>query len=292
MYIVEVTPFSKSMRSNSLSYFSSTKVAPGSIVTVPLRSKDIKGLVIGVKSAKESKSELRTSDFALKKIKGVSKKVLFSKEFTEAAKEVAEYFATSTGSIIQSLIPSNIIDDILKLQKTSGVKSVQEEVENPKYILQSSDHDRYSEYRSIIRGQFAQNKSVLFCVPTIEDGNLAEKELSRGIEKHTFILNSRLSKTKIISNWNEIINRKKPSLVIVTSGFVGIPINDIGIIIVEKENSNAYRTNRRPYFDLRFFFEQYASAMGATFLLGDLMLRAETLWRYDQHEFIEHDDNS
>ncbi|HMP67429.1 MAG TPA: primosomal protein N' [Candidatus Paceibacterota bacterium] len=306
MYIIEVTPFSKSIRTNSLSYFSSQEISLGSIVTVPLRSKKIKGLVTKTKSIKDSKTEIKSSEFALKKISGVSKNILFSEKFLLASEETANYFATSTGSIIRTLIPDNVFENIDKIKKNERKESKNSKIENkikkhvaqnledesntkrPKYILQTEDRDRYSEYKSIIREQFAKNKSVLFFVPTIEDGNYAEEELSRGIEKHTYVLNSKISKNEIIKKWGEIINREKPSLIITTPGFAGIPVDNLGVMIIERENSNSYRTKSRPYFDLRFFLEKYAHNIGANLIVGDLMLRAETLARYDQQEFFEH----
>jgi primosomal protein N' (replication factor Y) (superfamily II helicase) len=291
MYIIEVTPFSRSIRSPSLSYFSSQEILPGSIVSIPLRNKTIKGLAINSTPIKDLKTEIKNSQFALKKIKGVSKNILFTNEFIKAAEETANYFATGSGSIIQALIPENILENIDKLQKSAPViKEIKkfETQTQPKYILQTEDKDRYSEYKSIIREQFARNKSILFCVPTVEDANYAEKELSRGIEKHTFVLHSKVGKNEIIKKWNEITTRDKPSLIIVTAGFVGIPLPNLGIIIVERENSASYKTKKRPYFDFRFFFEKYANALGANYMLGDLMLRAETLWRYSEQEFLEH----
>jgi primosomal protein N' len=319
MYIVEVTPFSKSMRTDSLSYFSKTKVLPGCVVTVPLRSKSTKGLVTAVKNVKDLKTELRQSQYTLKKVTGVSKNILFSEEFLTAAAKSAEYFATSSGSIIQGLIPKNLLNDIEKLKKAPAPKNkkilngssgantpansksessnskenvpvaetTDEETEHPKYIIQTEDKDRYSEYKSIIRGQFAKGKSVLFCVPTMEDGMYAKDSLSRGIESHTFVLNSKMTKTQLVKSWNEVVDRDKPSLIIVTGGMTGIPIANLGTIILERESSNAYKTRQRPHFDMRYFIEEYASALNADFIVGDLMLRAETLWRYDQHEFTE-----
>jgi primosomal protein N' len=76
MYIVEVTPFSKSIRNDSYSYFHSKPIKVGSIVTVPLRNRNVKGLVVDCKNGKNLKSELRSSDFAIKKVKGVSKALL------------------------------------------------------------------------------------------------------------------------------------------------------------------------------------------------------------------------
>ncbi len=291
MYIIEVTPFSRSVRSPSLSYFSSQEILPGSIVSVPLRNKTMKGLTISSTPIKDLKTEIKNSQFSLKKIKGVSKNILFTNEFIKAAEETANYFATGTGSIIQAMIPENILENIDKLQKSVPTKKENKKTDSqnqPKYILQTEDKDRYSEYKSIVREQFAKNKSILFCVPTVEDANYAEKELSRGIEKHTFVLHSKVGKNEIIKKWNEIATRDKPSLIIVTAGFVGIPLPNLGIIIVERENSASYKTKKRPYFDFRFFFEKYANALGANYMLGDLMLRAETLWRYSEQEFLEH----
>jgi len=288
MYIIHVTPFSKSIRAQSYTYFSSTKITPGAIVSVPLRSKDIKGLVTGIQDVKELKSQIKSSSFALKKVKGVSRNLLFSKEFLVAANETSNFFATSTGSIINSLLSKNIIDEIDKLQKMPEKETGVEAVKHPKFILQSGDQDRYSEYRSIVREQFAKNKSVLFCVPTIEDAEYAEKTLSRGIENHTFVLNSSKTKKQIVKTWNEVVIRPRPCLVIVTGSFIGIPIKEIGTIIIDRENSGAYKINRRPFFDLRYFIEAYASVLGINLILGDLMLRAETLWRHDQQEFHEY----
>ncbi|HRY31136.1 MAG TPA: primosomal protein N' [Candidatus Paceibacterota bacterium] len=291
MHIVEVTPFSRSVRSSSLSYFSGQKVSPGAIVTIPLRNKLTKGLVIGCSEVKNLKSEIKSSRFALKKIRSISKNSLFSKEFISAAEKTAHYFATGTGTIIQSLIPEEVLKNVSRFQKDLGAKEKDKETgkdSRPKYILQTEDKDRYSEYKSIIREQFARGKSILFCAPTIEDANYAEEELARGIEKHTFVLHSKVSKNKMIERWKEITVRDRPSLVIATVGFVGVPLEKIGVIIVERESSASYKTRRRPYFDFRFFLEKYAEAMGVNYLLGDLMLRVETLWRYGQQEFLEH----
>jgi len=288
MYIVEVTPFSNSIRTDSLSYFSSQKIELGSIVTVPLRNKNIKGLVIDIKDVKNMKSELKDSSYALKKIKGVSKNSLLSAAFIESAKETANYFATSTGSIIQSIIPQIIFDDSSKfLIKTEKLEKLAE-TESPKYILQSEENDRYSEYKSIIREKFAKGQSVFFCAPTIEDVKYAEDKLTRGIEKHAFTLHNRKTKKQISETWNEVTSRKKPTLVIATPVFVSIPLKNTGIIIVERESSSAYKTFKRPNFDTKFFIEKYAKNMKADFMVGDLMLKTETLARYDNHEFFEY----
>ena len=290
MYIVEVTPFNKLIRNDSYSYFSTKPINIGSIVSVPLRNKTVKGLVIDCKDGKELKSELRSSNFSIKKIKGVSKDVLFKKEFIDAVSDTAEYFATSIGATIESVVPKIVFEEVDKFKKNnqSAEKIKKTKTQSQKYVLQTEDDDRYSEYKSIIREKFAKNKSVIFIVPTIEDCSIAKEKLSRGIEKNTFILNSKVTKKKILETWLEINGSEKPILLIATAKFVSMPISNIGIIIVERENSSAYRTQKMPYFDLRYFIEKYAEKKEIPFLYGDLMLRTETLKRYDDQIFFEY----
>jgi len=290
MYIVEVTPFSKSIRNDSYSYFSSKPIDVGSIVTVPLRNRNVKGLVVDCKSGKNLKSELRSSDFAIKKIKGVSKDIFLRKEFIKAVEETADYFATSVGAVIESLVPKIVFDEIDKFKKINDVsteKVKKTDTKSQKYVLQTEDADRYSEYKSIIREKFAKKESVIFIVPTIEDCNVAKEKLSRGIEKDTYVLSSKNTKKQLLETWAKINESKKPVLLIATTKFISLPISNIGMIIIERENSSAYRTQKMPYIDLRFFAEKFAEKINVPFLYGDQMLRTETLKRYDDHVFFE-----
>lgn len=287
MYIVEITPLVKSIKKESLSYFSSANISVGSIVTVPLRNRTVKGLVIGLKEIEDKKTEIRALDYSLKKITGVSKNTIFSSGFISAAEKTSNFFATSTGSILNAMIPSSLSDSLDKLEKKI-IDKEKKESSGRKYIIQTEDEDRYSEYKSIIRQQFAKEKTTIFCVPTVEEANYAMEKLTRGIQTHTFILHSQKTKKEVLSTWNEITKYKRACLVICTPIFVGVPAYNPGLFIIERDSSSAYRTRQRPLFDMRFFIEEYANASGADLIIGDLMLRSETLLRYDEHELFEH----
>ena len=70
-------------------------------------------------------------------------------------------------------------------------------------------------------------------------------------------------------------------LIIGTPPFLSIPKKDIGTVILEHENSNAYKMIRRPHLDLRVFAEIYASKINAKFIMADEILRYETIGRID-----------
>jgi primosomal protein N' (replication factor Y) len=61
--------------------------------------------------------------------------------------------------------------------------------------------------------------------------------------------------------------------------FLSIPRYDIESIILDRESAGAYTLQTRPFVDLRVFAEEFARAIGADLILGDLFLRTETLYR-------------
>jgi len=291
MRVIEVIPISRGISKETLSYFTGSDVSIGSIVKVPLRKRTVPALVISSKEVDESKSEIKNYSYQLKKIKKVKAFNLLKKEFVESSSKIADYYAGSTGSVLSSIIPKVFIenaDDFSSLSesivnnKTNGDSPIQE-----KFILQSSDEDRYIHYKSIIREEFARGSSVFFCLPTIQDIKKAVEKLQKGIESYTFILHSGLSKKEIIDTINKISIEDHPLLIIATGGFLSIPQRKIGTIILDKENSRSYKTQVKPYIDMRKFAEIFSEKIKAKIIFGDLLLRAETIWRYKNAELIE-----
>ncbi len=281
-------PITKSIRTEHLSYFSIKDVEIGSIVTIELRKKLVRGIVLNKKDGMANKEELKSQRFSLKKIRSVSQNTILQKQFISACQKTAEYFATSTGSIISALVPAKIFENIKEL----SVPTIQTEAtdlneQTEKYVIQDQFEERYASYKSLARESFAKHKSVIFLCPTSEDVLKTEKLISKGIEDHTFTFTSTITKSQLIKNWNTVIENKRPVLIISTGQFISIPRHDVGTIIIEQESSNAYRTQHMPYIDIRFLAETYASIIGARFFFGDIALRSETLARYDTHEFLE-----
>jgi primosomal protein N' len=288
MYILEIMPLTKSIRVEHLSYFSTKDIEIGSLVTIELRKKIVHGIVLNKKDGLASKEELKSQKFSLKKIRGVSKNTILQNQFIITCNKSAEYFATSTGSIINTLVPKKIFENIKELktpQEQRGHSNLNEQSE--KYIIQDQFDERYASYKSLVRESFAKGGSVIFICPTIEDIERSKKLLSKGIEDHTFTFNSAMTKAQLIKSWNGVIEHNRPVLIIATGSFISIPRHDIGTIIIEQESSNSYRTQYMPYIDIRYCAEVYAEVIGARFFLGDIALRSETLSRYDTHEFLE-----
>jgi primosomal protein N' len=288
MFIIEVIPISKSVKIDTLSYFTSKEITIGSIVTVPLRSKNVSAIVIAIRNAEDIKSEIRNADFSLKKLDKVKSKEFFGKEFMEMVKDLALYNATSIGSVINSLAPEYLLENInkLKIEDREKRKSLKSNLNREKYAVQGDDEERHGEWKSLIRQEFAKKKSILFINPTIEDAEHSFELLERGIEGYAFLLHGSLDPKQIIETWNKIIAEDHPVVIITTGAFLSIYRSDIETIILDKESSRAYKIQKKPYLDIRNAVEILADKIKAKIFFADNLLRVETLYKETKSEIV------
>ncbi len=287
MFIIEVIPISKSVKVDALSYFTLKELTIGSIVTVPLRSKNISAIVISIRNAEDIKSEIKSASFSLKKLDKVKSKEFFGKEFMAMVNELARYNATSVGSVISTLVPEYLLKNINKL-KTQGKNNAKSKSisAKEKFAVQGDDEERHGEWKSLIRQEFAKKKSILFINPTIEDAEHSFELLEKGIEGYAFLLHGSLDPKNIVETWNKIIQEDHPVVIITTGAFLSIYRSDIETIILDKESSRSYKIQKRPYIDIRNAVEMLADKFDARLFFADNFLRIETLYRETQAEII------
>lgn len=289
MKIISVIPLKKSILKGDLTYFTSLNISVGNIVSVPIRSKQTLALVTSTEELEEAKSDIKEMNFNLKKVtedKGAS---IFLKEYLDAVFDTSKYFAQNKNNSITSLIPSIFLekyDHLLKIQNdtksnSNNKQTEEKKIKAEKVLLQYGEEDRISTYKTLIRESFAKGKSVFMVLPTESDIEKFGSQLSKGIEQFTFTMHSGVSPKKILITYENIITSSHPVLIIGTAPFLSTPRRDIGTIILEHENGNAYRIQRRPHFDLRIFVEIYASKINAKLVIADEILRFETIGRVE-----------
>jgi len=287
MKIVTVLPLKKAILKGDLTYFTNLDIAVGRIVYVPVRNKQTLALVISVKELKEMKGNVKGMDFSLRKVIKDKGNSVFLEEFLDTVFDTAKYFAQNKNNVLASLIPNIFIenyDKTMHLTPPSAPLSLSRreaggEVKPEKLLFQYPLLDRISIYKTLVRESFAKNKSIFMAVPTQFDIEKFTSQLSKGIEQFTFSMHSGVSTKKNLMAYEKIMTEAHPVLIIGTPPFLAIPRKDIGTIILEHENSNAYKMIARPYLDLRIFVEIYASKINAKLILADEILRYQTIER-------------
>lgn len=291
MFVIAVTPINKGIFKDQLSYFSTQEIPIGSIVTVPVKNRSLDALVIGSRSATDLKSELKNSNFALKKIGSVKKFGLFLPEFLAACAETADHYALTLGQAIKAALPQVILENLERSQRLPNVDKIPEPensdgtVKQNKFILQDAPEERLSYYKALIRESFAKKQSVLLLLPVAGDVEKYAAAFGAGIKDFTVVLHGDLPKKTLWQNWNKAIDSAHPLLLIATPGFLAIARRDLKVIVLEKESHTSYRSFNRPVIDFRFLAEKLADQLSARFILGDLVLRAETIFKTERGDY-------
>ncbi len=289
MYIATVIPIKKGLQKEYLTYFSVNDIPLGAIVTVPVRAQIIDAIVIHSEDATSMKSDLKSAEYQLKKIITVKGQSPFTKEFFMACERMKDYAVSSTGTIIQNLLPAVFLENIKDLEQSKqseGVETV-ENIKHEKVIFQALTSDRASFYRTLIREAFAKKESVFICVPTRYDIEEWKGALIKGIEPYVFAFHSDMTKKALVSAYNKTMSEPHPILMIGTGMFLSIPRHDTKTIILEHESSEAYKQFMRPYIDIRSFIEVLSSIQKSKLIFGDTLLRPDTLYRHDEGELGE-----
>ncbi len=292
MKIISIIPLKKNTLRGDLTYFTNLDIAVGNIVSVPIRNKETLALVTSSEELTERKSNIKNMNFNLRKVTKNKGSSIFLKEFLSTIFDTSKYFAQNKNSAVASLIPNIFLEEYDKIVPTKvgiptevGAKKNEQKLRAEKLLFQYPLEDRISIYKTLIRESFAKGKSIFIVMPTFFDIEKFTNQLSKGVEQFTFPIHSGISTKKNLITYEKIINSTHPALIIGTAPFLSIPKKDIGTIILEHENSNAYRMIARPHFDLRVFVEIYASKINAKFIMADEILRYETIGRKDIDNF-------
>lgn len=287
-YLIEVSPLKKTPLQEGLSYFGSEKLIPGQIVRVNIRNQNVPGVVLSCTDAREEKANLRKARFALRKInKGDIQEVALSEALLKATKETAKYYVSSERAILENILPKIIIQEPGKFLEKAKTKKNEKETNPEPLLLQMESIERYAQYRRLIRESFARGASVLLICPTHLDVEKIKPELSFGIEEFvwSFTLKDKPSEAK--KNWHKAKAEKHPILFITTPAGLAFEREDLDTLILERENSRAYRSIGSISIDWRFFIRKLAKEKKVEFISGDSILSLKTLLEYKKGLYSE-----
>lgn len=278
MSLLEVIPLKKGLLRESLTYFSSLDVEVGDIVEIPLRKSKVKALVIAIRDAREAKHELRSSDFALRKVEKVLKgERIVSPSLLKAVERTSEYYAGNTGSILGAIWSDQMMEMAEASAKPDSKNESATQEEYSKTAMEGDDEERMSSLRSIIRQNFARKCSIMIIVPTALDGEYIKAKLEKGIEEYTLLLHSKLTKKEVATLKTKLADYTHPYLILATPTFIALTRSDTREIIIERANSRNFRLRERPYLDWKRLIEYFCEEAGKSLTYSDITLPIEIL---------------
>jgi primosomal protein N' len=287
MNLITVIPLSRAKVAPTLSYFTAADAPVGAVVSVPLRSKSIHAIIIESRPVEDLKAEIKSAPYEIRKLVKIKANAFFPSSFMEAARTLADYYATNIGNIVNAVVSDAILENANKIPPPlpmqasfiSGTPSPDET-----YAVQGDDNDRISAWRSLIRQEFARKRSLAFYAPTVEDAARLFASLEKGIEGYIFLLHSGLTAKKIVTTWKAAADTNHPIVIVATSSFSLLPRADIETVVIERENARGWISQRAPYIDSRHALETVNRRARRTVYLADCLLCTETLYRVEEKE--------
>ncbi|MBI5138763.1 MAG: hypothetical protein HZA95_03115 [Candidatus Vogelbacteria bacterium] len=284
MFILNVIPLDRGIFKDELTYFSANHVSIGSILKVPVRNKTIYAFVIGNQDAKSQKIQLKTQSFELKKIGKLESEKFLSEAYVKACIRSATYFAQHIGQTISCQVPRLIMSSPKKYY------TLNDEVKNitgrrQEFALQDEAAGRLALVKRQIRERFAKKQSVIILLPTISAVEFYFKNITKGIERYSFMLHGSMSNREVKNAWKNAVLEEHSVVIVMTPYFLSIPRLDTGCIIVESEHSSAYMTISRPFIDHRIFARFLSEELGADYIVADDLLSMESIAKVESGEY-------
>lgn len=272
MFVIEVIPLERGIKAETLSYFSSECYTRGTVLRIPVRSKTILGIAIGVQEVSAAKTALRAATFSLRRLPHQKKTGTLSPACIKTAEELAYMYASSVGAVLYTLLAPEIKSGNIPLPRTHHPETVEQHTPE---VLCANKKTRHVAYRSLVREIFAHSGSVLFVVPTTAEADELMHVLSSGIEERTIQLTSTMTKRQLGEAYHALEDFSKSKVIIATTAHSMIERHDITLVVIEHARSSFFTEKTRPYLDRRDVLKVHAQHAGRRLLFADLLVRSE-----------------
>ncbi len=284
MYVIEVVPLTIIPRNQTqiLSYFFNQALEIGSVVEVDLNRRKINAIVIGSDTIRNSKLNYKKGvNFELKKISRVlSSEPQVGNWQLKIAAYLANYYYAPLGLSLKTVLPPFFMKKgydfkILDLEQTLKNKFGSEN--NSKFIYANLKNHSL-DYIDEIQKKILNGKQIFLMVAE----NTAAKYF---LEKYAFLMpefvSSKLNNKKTYELWQNVQSRKS-KLIIGTRIGLFLPFQNLGLIIVDDESNEAYKSDMTPRYKGNDIVHEIARLHGAETIYSAVFPRLETYHEKDE----------
>ena len=274
MFIIEVIPLVKinARELQLLTYFSSKEPKIGSLVLIPLGKNKAKAIVIKIGPLKEKKIDIKKSNFKLRPIsKILSSESIVSSAQVSLALWISNYYLCPIGLALKLFLPKSFLRRKNLTEGKSTISFVQ-----PKELSSNAKpskpillwtKERSNFYSKVIEKTIHQNRQVLILVPETKQIKYFY-QLAKKISAKTAKIDSRIAPKQELEIWKKI-SQSEINIIIGTRKALFLPFSNLGLIIVEQEESSNYKSwDQHPRYHTRTVALKLAQLFKIKIILG------------------------
>ena len=243
-----------------LTYESEYELKTGNIVEIRLNNKEKNGVII---------SKISKPDFKCNEILNV-KDEYFTQAVISNAKFISDYYVCSLGDALNLFVPFRKNPSIVQKSVKSNIELSDLQQKAYEFIEKKSRSLLFGDtgsgkseiYIKSIEGCINSGKNAIFLMPEIGLTPQMKKRLKRVFGDMVAIWHSKVTK-KAKEKILEDLRNGKISLIAGTRSALFLPVSNLGLIVVDEENDDSYKSNQRPRYnakDLALLFVKRARA--------------------------------
>ncbi|HPZ15290.1 MAG TPA: primosomal protein N' [Sphaerochaeta sp.] len=253
-------------------------VAVGKRVSVPFGQRKMTGFVIAL-------TDEVSGDFAIKEIERVIDKVAVYGEGTIALAEwMASFYLCSHGQALSLMIPTGRAEskvaaldfadqvsfepiETLSAEQQGAIDEINAGRSMMYYLYGVTGSGKSEVYLRAAEAVIKEGRSVIYLVPEITLTHQLSRMVSARFGNAVAILHSALTPSQRLKEWKKI-QSGEARLAIGARSAIFAPFSDLGLIIIDEEHENSYKSGSTPRYHARQVAQYRAQSEGATLIMG------------------------
>ena len=269
--------------SNIFTYHSDIKLKKGDIVLVPLRNRELEGIVLNETDKPNFKTKSikqKIASFSEKKLKiidFISKYYLCS--FGEAA-GLFQFMEEKIGSGKEEFqVSSDKIKTDIKLSDKQKKALEFLEKEDTAILFGDTGSGKTEIYIKLIEETINKGQEVIFLLPEIAITSQMEYRLKKHFGNLIEIWHSKITKKKKEKILKEI-NEGKIKIIAGARSALFLPFENMGLIIVDEEHDDSYKSSQRPKYNAKDLAIVFGKTYKAKVVLGSATPLISDLYKF------------
>ncbi|MFA5699184.1 MAG: primosomal protein N' [Sphaerochaeta sp.] len=245
---------------------------------VPFRNRELTAYIVTEKDHDDSSFEIKP----LKRM--IDTEPIFNDEIIQLAEWISRFYLCSEGEAIALIIPGGRRDSALpaldqeEALSVERIEQLSREQEAALETILTSDKrifylhgvtgsGKSEVYLRAAEAVIAEGKSVIYLVPEITLTHQLATLVAKRFENRVAILHSALTPSQRLKEWRKIL-RGEVDLAIGARSAVFAPFTNLGLIIIDEEHENSYKSGNTPRYHARQVGQHRAQISNARLIMG------------------------
>lgn len=275
MYYVAVLVADPSYHgTEALTYGSAQLLPTGTIVIVPLRSKQIIGVVVNTTTHKPN--------FVVKPVTETPNISILPSQLIALLSWLKDYYPAPLGTVVQQVLPKELpkkpVDPLPAKRKTViTLPPLTKDQQNvlPKigakglHILHGDTGSGKTRiYIELTHRAVNAHKSALIITPEIGLTSQLAETFEQVFPQRVVVIHSQLTEATRRKIWLTLLQETEPVVIIGPRSALFSPVKEIGLIIIDEAHETAYKQDKSPYYHASVVGSRLAALHNAPIILG------------------------